>query len=112
MTPVPIQPMRVFKEITGGFFLLETAMFLSLQVLCFEVNSIWAQGAGHRSARHISNLEFRNPQFRNPKSPPHACFSWLLTPRSLVVHFSHHKGTKPPRLNKQKTSHHSSNLLS
>jgi hypothetical protein len=26
--------------------------------------------------------------------------------------FSHHKGTKPPRLNKQKTSHHSSNLLS
>ena len=26
--------------------------------------------------------------------------------------FSHHKGTKPPRLNKQKTSHDSSNLLS
>ncbi len=33
MTPVPIQPMRVFKEITGGLLLLETAMFLSLQVL-------------------------------------------------------------------------------
>ena len=40
MTPVPIQPMRVFKEITGGLFLVETAMFLSLQVLGFEVNSI------------------------------------------------------------------------
>jgi hypothetical protein len=49
MTPVPIQPMRVFKEITGGFFLVETAMFLSLQVLGFEVNSIWAQGAGHKA---------------------------------------------------------------
>jgi hypothetical protein len=40
---------------------------------------------------------------------------WILSPGSSEFggsFFSHHKGTKPPRLNKQKTSHHSSNLLS
>jgi hypothetical protein len=40
---------------------------------------------------------------------------WILTPVSSEFGgsiFSHHKGTKAPRLNKQKTSHHSSNLLS
>jgi len=40
---------------------------------------------------------------------------WILSPDSsefVGSFFSHHKGTKSPRLNKKKTSHHSSNVLS